>query len=163
MVMFDMIVFQVVIVGLGACVIFDVWQQIFHRVTSIPPSDWSMVGRWAINLVTSSQLVTHNLESQPERKGELWVGWLVHYIIAIIYAAIFMLLMEAHILNAEFADGLLYGVVSVVVPWLFFMPCLGKGVMGRLTPNPMLVCGLALMMHSIFGAAIGLGFSFFAE
>ena len=84
MVMFDMIVFQVVIVGLGACVIFDVWQQIFHRVTSIPPSDWSMVGRWAINLVTNSQLVTHNLESQPKRKGELWVGWLVHYVIAII-------------------------------------------------------------------------------
>jgi len=35
--------------------------------------------------------------------------------------------------------------------------------MGRLTPNPLLVCAVTLMMHSIFGVAIGLGFSFFAK
>ena len=71
-----------------------------------------------------------------------------------------MLLMKANILAADFADGVLFGVVSVVVPWLFFFPCLGKGIMGRLTSNPLLICAVALMMHSIFGAAIGLGFRF---
>ena len=37
-----------------------------------------------------------------------------------------MLLMKANILDAKFAHGLLFGVISVVVPWLFFLPCLGK-------------------------------------
>jgi hypothetical protein len=159
----DVFGLQIVIVGVGACVVFDVWQRIFQWFTSIPPSNWAIVGRWTIGLVTGGQLMVRDLELRPNRRNELGVGWFVHYGIAIAYAAIFMLLMRANILAAEFADGLLFGVVSVVVPWLFFLPCLGKGIMGRLTPNPPLVCALALMMHSIFGAAIGLGFSFFAQ
>ena len=153
---------QIVVVGVGACAVFDIWQRIFHRLTAIPPSNWAIVGRWAIGLLTGGQLVARDLELQPNRRNELGVGWLVHYLIAVVYAAIFMLLMRANILAAGFADGLRFGVFSVVVPWLFFLPCLGKGVMGRLTPNPLLVCALALMMHSIFGVAIGLGFSLFS-
>ena len=152
---------QILIVGIGACVVFDVWQRIFHWLTAIPPSNWAIVGRWTIGLLTGGQLIVKNLERQPIRRNELGFGWFVHYCIAVVYAVIFMLLMRANILAAEFADGLLFGVVSVVVPWLFFLPCLGKGIMGRLTSNPPLVCALALMMHSIFGATIGLGFSFF--
>ena len=154
---------QVVIVGLGACVVFDAWQRIFQLFTAIAPSNWAMVGRWAIGLLTNGQLIVHDLEIQPERRGELVVGWLVHYCIAVFYAAIFMLLIKENILSAEFADGLLFGVISVVVPWFFFLPCLGKGIMGRHTPNPPLVCALALMMHSIFGVAISLGFAFFVQ
>ena len=159
----DVIGLQIVIVGIGACVVFDVWQRIFHWFTGIPPSNWAIVGRWAIGLLINGRLKVRDIEAQPDRRIELSVGWFVHYGIAIVYAAIFMLLMRANILAAEFADGLLFGAVSVVVPWLFFLPCLGKGIMGRLTPNPPLVCALALMMHSIFGVAIGLGFSFFAR
>jgi hypothetical protein len=50
----------------------------------------------------------------------------------------------------------------VAVPWFFFLPCLGKGMLARLAPNPPLVCALALMMHSLFGVSIGLGFAVFA-
>ena len=158
----DAFVLEIVIVGVGACVVFDVWQRIFHWFTAIPPSNWAIVGRWTIGLLTSGQVMAHDLELRPNRRNELGVGWFVHYAVAVVYAAIFMLLMRANILSDGFTDGLLFGVVSVVVPWLFFLPCLGKGIMGRLTPNPPLVCALALMMHSIFGVAIGLGFSFFA-
>ncbi len=154
---------QIVIVGVGACVVFDVWQRIFHWFTSIPPSNWAIVGRWTIGLLTGGQLMVRDIELRPKRRNELGVGWFVHYCIAVVYATTYMFLMRANILAAEFADGLLFGVVSVVVPWLFFLPCLGKGIMGRLTPNPLLVCAMALMMHSIFGVAIGLGFSFFAN
>ena len=158
----DVFGLQIVIVGVGACVVFDVWQRIFYLFTAIPPSNWAMVGRWTIGLLTTGQVMVGDIELQPKRRNELGVGWFVHYSIAVVYAAIFMLLIRANILAAEFADGLLFGVISVVVPWFFFLPCLGKGIMGRLTPNPPLVCAMALMMHSIFGIAIGLGFSFFA-
>ncbi|MDC3234462.1 DUF2938 domain-containing protein [Candidatus Puniceispirillum sp.] len=154
---------QIVIVGVFACFVFDVWQRFFHWFTAIPPSNWAIVGRWAIGLMTNGQLMVRDLDFRPVRRNELSVGWLVHYVIAVVYAAIFMLLIKANILAAGFADGLFFGMISVVVPWFFFLPCLGKGIMGRLTPNPPLVCALALMMHSIFGAAIGLGFSFFAR
>ena len=55
-----------------------------------------------------------------------------------------------------------FGVVSVVVPWFFFMPATGTGLMARLSPNPRLACGLALKMHAIFGVALGTGFAMLA-
>ena len=157
-----MLVIQILIVGVVACAIFDLWQRVFQKLTAIPPSNWAMVGRWSLGLVTNGQLIAYGLESQAERKNELAVGWLVHYTVAIGYAAVYAWLMQANILQAAFGDGLIFGVLSVAVPWFFFLPCLGKGMMARLTPNPPLVCALALMVHSLFGVSIGLGFAIFA-
>ncbi|MDB2499090.1 DUF2938 domain-containing protein [Alphaproteobacteria bacterium] len=157
-----MLVIQILIVGVVACAIFDLWQRLFQKLTAIPPSNWPMVGRWSLGLMTRGQLIARDLESQAERKNELAVGWLVHYSVAIGYAAVYAWLMHATILQAGLVDGLIFGVISVAVPWFFFLPCLGKGILARLTPNPPLVCALALMMHSLFGVSIGLGFAVFA-
>lgn len=157
-----MLSFQFVIVGIAACVIFDLWQRIFQKLTAIPPSNWALVGRWSLGLMTNGQLIARDLEARPERRHELALGWAVHYGVAIGYAAVFAWLLDRNILDAGFLDGLVFGVISVLVPWLFFLPCLGKGIMARLTPNPPLVCALALMMHSLFGVSIGLGFAVLA-
>ena len=109
--------------------------------------------------MNGGQLIAFDLETQAERKNELAVGWLVHYSVAIGYAAVYAWLMHVTILQAGLIDGLIFGAISVAVPYFFFLPCLGKGMLARLTPNPPLVCGLALMMHSLFGASIGLGFA----
>ena len=119
---------QIVIVGIGACVIFDVWQRIFERFTAIPPSNWAIVGRWAIGLLTSGQLMLRDLELRPNRRNELGLGWFIHYSIGPVYATIYMLLMRVNILAAEFGDGLLFGVVSVIVPWFFSYRVLAKAV-----------------------------------
>ena len=157
-----MLAIQILIVGVVACTIFDLWQRVFQKLTTIPPSNWAMVGRWSLSLITNGHIITRDLESQVERKNELVVGWLVHYSVAIGYAAVYAWLMHATILQAGLVDGLIFGVISVVVPWFFFLPCLGKGMLARLTPNPPLVCALALMMHSLFGVSIGFGFAVFA-
>lgn len=157
-----MLIIQILIVGIVACAIFDLWQRLFQKLTAIPPSNWAMVGRWSLGVMTNGQLIARDLESQAERQNELAVGWLVHYGVAIGYAAVYAWLMQANILQAAFGDGLIFGVLSVAVPWFFFLPCLGKGMMARLTPNPPLVCALALMVHSLFGVSIGLGFAIFA-
>jgi hypothetical protein len=156
-----MLFIHILIVGVVACAIFDLWQRVFQKMTAIPPSNWAMVGRWSLGLMTSGQLIACDLESQADRKNELAVGWLVHYSVAIGYAAVYAWLMHATILQAGLIDGLIFGVISVAVPWFFFLPCLGKGMLARLTPNPLLVCALALMMHSLFGVSIGLGFAVF--
>ena len=157
-----MLIIQILIVGIVACATIDLLQRLFQKLTAIPPSNWAMVGRWSLGVMTNGQLIARDLESQAERQNELAVGWLVHYGVAIGYAAVYAWLMQANILQAAFGDGLIFGVLSVAVPWFFFLPCLGKGMMARLTPNPPLVCALALMVHSLFGVSIGLGFAIFA-
>ncbi|MGA1445621.1 MAG: DUF2938 family protein, partial [Candidatus Puniceispirillaceae bacterium] len=105
-----MLSFQFVIVGIAACFIFDLWQRIFQKLTAIPPSNWALVGRWSLGLMTNGQLIARDLEARPERRHELALGWAVHYGVAIGYAAVFAWLLDRNILDAGFLAGLVFGV-----------------------------------------------------
>lgn len=145
-------------VGIFACVVFDITQQVVKRLTGLPPSNWAIVGRWFWGVVTDGKIIAKDLPSKDPKPHELRVGWIIHYLVAIGYAVFFSLLVLADILDVSVRHGLIFGMVSVIVPWFFFMPALGNGLLARRTPNPLLACGLAFMMHSIFGIAVGVGF-----
>ena len=70
-----MLVIQILIVGVFACAIFDLWQRLFQKLTAIPPSNWAMVGRWSLGLMTNGQLIARDLESQAEQKNQLAPIW----------------------------------------------------------------------------------------
>ena len=91
--------------------------------------------------------------------GELRAGWVLRYVVAVGYAAVFAMMVQLGWLQADAVDGLVFGIASVAVPWFFFMPALGAGVMARNTPNPPVACATALMMHALFGLSLGLGFA----
>ena len=148
----------IVLVGIGTCVVFDIWQRIFQKMTGVPPSNWAIVGRWLLGVISGGSIMASGLADAPPRRHELAAGWALHYIVAIGYAVIYAALMMGGILSAGWLDGLLFGVVSVVVPWFFFMPALGNGVLARRAPNPRLACLVALIMHAVFGVTMGLGF-----
>ena len=111
-------------------------------------------------LISTGRLIANQLLEQPEVKHETPVGWIVHYGVGIFYAYVFAVLVQLELIKPTIIDGLLFGIASVVVPWLFFMPALGIGILANKAPNPRLECALALMMHSIFGLSLGVGFSF---
>ena len=152
--------FEITVVGVFSCLVFDLWQRIFKLLTGIPPSNWAMVGRWLLNLIKNRQVFVNNITAIKSYESELPIGWVFHYFVAILYAVVYFLLMEIKILNPGFFDGLVFGIISVIVPWFFFQPALGNGILVSKTPEPIKVCLLALMMHTIFGIAIGIGFQF---
>jgi hypothetical protein len=71
---------------------------------------------------------------------------------------VYAVLMETSGLQANWTDGFLFGALSVIVPWFYFMPCMGKGIMGKLTPNPTKACLVSLSNHVVYGTAMGLAF-----
>ena len=147
------------LIGIGSCAVFDLWQRLFQVFTTIPPTDWSLVGRWFIGLISKGRLFASQLAEQPKEKYETFAGWFVHYAVAVVYAGVFGFLIDLGFLHSTPVDGLAFGIASVVVPWFFFMPAMGNGVLANKTLNPILSCALALMMHSIFGLSLGIGFS----
>ena len=155
---FIMTVLNIIIVGVFSCLVFDLFQRILKAMFGIPPSNWALVGRWLLGLLTSGQLMAQSLADQHPRQNEHVAGWCLHYAVAVLYAAFYWALMEAGIVNAGLRDGLIFGIASVCVPWFFFMPVMGNGIMGHKTANPPFACFMALVMHSVFGAALGVGF-----
>lgn len=153
------IMFQIIAAGIGACIVFDLWQRLFAMFTGIPPSNWAMVGRWLLGVMGGQGLIARDLAARPARRNEATAGWVLHYVVAVGYAVLYAGLMGVGWLHAGLVDGLIFGLVSVVVPWFFFMPALGNGMMARLAPNPPLACAVALVMHAVFGLALGGGFA----
>ena len=98
------------------------------------------------------------IDNEPPFANELPIGWIVHYCVSVIYAVFYWMLMLQGMIQPTLADGFLFGAVSVVVPWFYFMPCMGTGVMGKFTPNPMKACLISLSNHLVFGTAMGFGF-----
>ena len=138
----------------------DIWQQMLKRLMGIPASNRSIVGRWFIEVFRSRKIYNPKIGESPKITNENLVGWLVHYSVAIGYALVFWVLLElAEIVSATVYSGIVFGVISVVIPWFFFMPCLGNGVLAHKTPNPLMACILALASHTVIGISLALFFS----
>ena len=150
----------IILVGIGACIILDLWQICLYRLANIPATNWGVIGRWLIIALTTGKLINDRLDDTPMIKHELVAGWTLHYAVSIGYAVIFAMLMYGTpYLDATWLDGIYFGAASVIVPWFMFLLCLGKGVLAPKTPKPVLVLGLALIGHIIFGVAMALGFA----
>ena len=148
-------IFHVVIIGIASCVVMDVWQRLLKLLYSINPSDWSVVGRWFVLVVLERQIYNPTIDQVAPIKNELMIGWIVHYSVAILYSIFFFILLEYGICSASLINGIIFGLISVVVPWFFFMPVLGKGFLGMKTPSPLMACSLAVGSHIAIGASIG--------
>ena len=148
-------IFHVVIVGIASCVVMDVWQRLLKLLYSINPSDWSVVGRWFVLVVSDRQIYNPRIDQVAPIKNELMIGWIVHYSVAILYSIFFFILLKYGICSASLFNGIIFGLISVIVPWFFFMPVLGKGFLGMKTPSPLMACSLAVGSHIAIGASIG--------
>ena len=148
-------IFHIVIIGIVSCLAMDMWQRLLKLLYDINPSDWGVVGRWFLLLVYRGKIYNPTIDEEAPIKNELMIGWIVHYSVAILYSIFFYILLEYGICSASLINGIIFGLISVVVPWFFFMPVLGKGFLGMKTPSPLMACSLAVGSHIAIGASIG--------
>lgn len=149
---------DIIIAGVMACLAMDSFQRLLFLTIGQPPSNWAVVGRWAFILLRTGRLYQPQIDTAPAAPREGPFGWFVHYIVGIGYAVIYAGLMHSGLLTDSFTDGLYFGMASVVVPWFFFLPVMGKGILGMRTDDPVRVCTLAFANHCIFGMGMALGF-----
>ena len=148
-------ILNIVIIGIISCLAMDIWQRLLKLMYGTNPSDWAIVGRWYVLLISKGKIYNPIIEEVPPIKNELKIGWAVHYTVAIMYSIFFYMLLKYNMCNATMLNGFIFGLVSVIVPWFFFMPVLGKGFFGIKTPTPFLSCALALGSHVVIGSSIG--------
>ena len=154
-------IFDSTIAGIICCLAMDIWQRILFFTFNIPPTNWSTAGRWFIMLIRNQIVVNKNLDNENPVKYELEIGWLFHYCVAIGYGfAYYFLLVDIDILDTSIFSGLIFGLVSVCVPWFFYLPVTGEGFMGNKTPNPALTILLSTSNHLVVGIFLAIGFSF---
>ena len=148
-------IFHIVIIGIVSCLSMDMWQRLLKLLYDINPSDWGVVGRWFVLVVFRGKIYNPTIDEEVPIKNELMIGWIVHYSVAILYSVFFFILLKYEICGASLMNGIIFGLISVIIPWFFFMPVLGKGFLGIKTQSPFMACSLAVGSHIAIGAPIG--------
>ena len=148
----------IILAGIMGCLFMDIWQRMLFRLSGIAPSNMAMIGRWAYRALGKGMIFQPDIDMVDAYRNEVPFGWFFHYVIGVVYAVIYAFLIEVHLLSDSLMHGLLFGALSVIVPWFFFLPATGKGVLAQQTPTPLKICVLAFITHCIFGIGIAFGF-----
>ena len=151
-------IFDSIFAGIFSCIAMDIWQKVLFLTLGIPPSNWSLAGRWLIMLINKKVFVNLNLDNENPIKYELQIGWVFHYCVGIGYGFTFYFFLA--FFDTSIFSGFIFGLISVVIPWFFFLPVTGKGIMGNNSPNPNLTKLLSIGSHVVLGISLAVGFSF---
>ncbi len=148
---------EIVIVGLVATTIMDFYQQIIRSISGLARTNWALVGRW-VALMPHGRFLHDPITETPAVNGEIGIGWLFHYFIGIVFAGAYLIIVYGPMASEpNIANGLVFGLVTLVFPWLVLQPALGFGVCAVKLPNRSTVRTQNFASHLVFGAALYIG------
>jgi len=147
---------DILIVALVANVVTDAYELGLERLLG-KTRDWHLVGRWFVNLFKGSFVLDPTDETRVVQ-GELALGWVFHYMVAIAYVAVYLLSIRLILGEApSFGTAIGFGIVTVAAPWFVLMPGLGAGVFATKAERPNFARLASLSVHTVFGVGIYLG------
>src|SRR5262249_48339262 len=140
----------VVLIGVGATVVMDIWLLLLRQL-KMPTPSWALVGRWIGNLVRG-QFAHASIAEAPPVAGELGLGWLTHYAVGIAYACVLAFVQGAAWLRQPaLLPALAVGVATVLVPLFVMQPAMGAGFASSKTPAPLKNSLRSVAHHAVFG------------
>jgi len=152
------------LVGIGATLFMDLATMLLARVTHAPAPNYCLVGRW-VGYMREGMFTHPSIADAAPKPSECRVGWIAHYVIGVAYALVLIALLPGSWLGRPtLLPPLLFGIGTVVVPFLIMQPSFGLGIAASRTPNPSQVRLRSLMAHALFGfglyiAAVGVSYA----
>lgn len=145
---------RAVVIGVGATIVMDLWAVILQRLFRIQPSNWAMVGRW-VGHFTNGQFVHDKIADAPPIRAELAIGWIVHYLTGIAYAALLLAIWGLDwARRPTLLPALILSLVALVAPFFLLQPGMGHGVAGANTPKPNATRVRSALNHTVFGLGL---------
>jgi hypothetical protein len=141
-------------IGVFATALTDAWTLMRQHVIGVPMPNYGHVGRWIVHM-RHGRFRHDSIARAAPVQGERVIGWVVHYVIGISFAALVPMACGA----AWFRDptptpAVAVGLLTVIAPFLLMQPGMGAGIAARLSPRPMRVRLNSIVMHLVFGIAL---------
>ena len=141
-------------IGIGATLLMDVWTVLRKRLLGVPALDYALLGRWLGHMPRGRFQHTAIGKATPV-PGERALGWIAHYFTGIFFALALLALTGASWLcQPSLFPALLFGVVTVAMPFLLMQPAFGLGIAAAKTANPGKARLHSLITHGIFGLGL---------
>ena len=142
----------IALVGAGATAVLDAWLLLLQRL-GLPTMNFVLLGRWVGHGLRGRWRHAAIAQATP-LAGERGLGWLVHYLVGIVFAALLAALPGGWLQAPTLWPALAFGVGTVAVPLFVMQPAMGLGFAARKTPAPLQNCARSLTNHAVFGVGL---------
>lgn len=143
-----------ILIGVGATLTTDLLALFLKRIFKIAAPNYCLVGRW-LRYMPEGIFWHSSIASAPPKSAECTVGWIAHYIIGVMFAIAFIALVGPNWLQQPtLISALLFGIVTVLIPFFIMQPAFGLGFAASRTPNPMQSRFRSLLNHTSFGVGL---------
>jgi hypothetical protein len=143
-----------IVIGLGATLSMDLWNQVLRRAFGVPSLDYCLLGRWVLN-IPSGTFRHASRGAAARRRGECVAGWITHYAIGVTLAVVFVAIVSpAWLAQPRLSPALVYGLLTVVFPMFVMQPALGLGVASSKVAHPWQARAKSVGTHLVFGVGL---------
>ena len=108
---------HVLFIGMSATIFIDFYAFILQRYFNIPSLNYKFIGRWLVG-ISHGQFVHHKIMQSPNVRFEKYIGWFSHYVIGMMFSALFIMIVGTHwLISSELFSALLFGTSTVIFPF----------------------------------------------
>lgn len=144
-------VVRTVLIGVGATVVMDLWALFLKSAFNAPSLDYALVGRW-IGHFRHGKFMHESIHAAAPVRGEGVLGWSVHYLLGIAYAALLLAIEGLEwARHPTLLPALVIAWVLLIAPYFIMQPGLGAGIAGAKTPKPNVTRVRSALTHTVFG------------
>ncbi|MDH7797479.1 MULTISPECIES: DUF2938 family protein [unclassified Beijerinckia] len=148
---------RAVFIGIVATATFDLWAVLLRLTLGTPTPDWALLARWIAHLRTG-RIVHDNIKLAPASPHEQVVGWLVHYTVGMVFAAILLLLAGSSWARAPtLLPALIAGFATIPFIWCVLMPAFGHGFAASKSPIANRIRAINIVSHAVLGVSFYTG------
>ena len=150
-----MVIVEMILMGIFATYFMDllagflVKRKLIHSY--IGPE---AVGRWFLYMFRG-KIIHKDIQKTPTLNNENIWGVLSHYLIGIVLAGIYLFLeLKVQAIRDQMWMSLIFGITTVLLPWVWMLPSMGLGFLASKSPNKSRIIRTNLVNHTNFGLGL---------
>ena len=157
-----LLIIESLLMGIFATIVMDVMAGVLAKSKIIYPFiSQEAIGRWFL-YIFRGKFVHKDINQTPSLKNEKLWCMISHYLIGVILAGVFLIFESIEPTIAEkYWIPLIYGIITVFLPWLWLLPSTGFGFVASKAPNRNAVLRTNLLNHTNFGLGLMIWTMFF--
>ena len=153
-----MLVFQGLISGIIATIIFDLFNISLNFAYNIDKPKWNFLGRYFLGY-KEGRYIRKSLQEDDDVENELLWGYIIHYLIGIIYGLFYVFINLLIFDHPSLLIAYVVGFITVLGAWCYLMPfAYNLGFFASKSDQQFKTLTQNLIGHFIFGTGLFIGF-----
>jgi len=162
--MLKMYLIESILSGIWATLFMDLFAKMLSKRKLVCPFITpEELGRWFLYQFRGKIIHKDISKTPPVGNEKIWY-FVSHYLIGIFLAGLYLILAsQVKVLDENAWMALVFGILTVILPWFWLLPCTGLGVMAYKSPKRNLILKTNLINHTNFGIGLFLWILFFHD